>query len=425
MASSRRVLLVATTTGYQTEQFRQAAEALGIELTLASDRCHVLPDPWGDQAIAVRFEPGKETLRDAVAAVKARGPFQGIAAVGDRASLLAAQLAEAFKLPYHSAAAAAVAHDKYAFCQALSGAGLPTPWFRRLRLDADVQAEAGALQFPCVLKPLMLSASRGVIRANNAAEFGAAFERIRRLLETPGIRQRKEPSADWILVEGYISGREYALEGWMASGVLQRFVLFDKPDPLEGPFFEESVYLAPSRLETEQRALIWDMVEAAARAAGLGPGPIHAEIRLDGANAYVLEIAARSIGGYCGRMLRFTRSGAPPTVSLEQVLLRGALGEPLAAWQRETAAAGVMMIPIPGSGILERVEGVAEAAAVPGIEAVEITAKSGEPLQALPEGATYLGFIFARSVTPQAAEQALRSAHAKLRIEMRQALPVA
>ncbi|MGH9471806.1 MAG: ATP-grasp domain-containing protein [Terriglobales bacterium] len=425
MADRRRVLLVATTTGYQTEQFRQAALALGVDLTLATDRCHQLPDPWGDQAIPVRFEPGKEVLRDALTAVRARGPFQGIAAVGDRAAVLAAQLAETLKLPFHSAAAAAVARNKFAFRQALSDAGLPTPWFRRFRLDADPRTAAGGLQFPCVLKPLMLSASRGVIRANNAAEFAAAFERVRRLLESPAIRQWKDPNADWILVEGFISGREFALDGWMAAGVLQRFVLFDKPDPLEGPFFEETVYLAPSRLEVEQRALIWDMVEAAARAAGLCSGPIHAEIRLDGSNAYVLEIAARSVGGYCGRVLRFTRPGQPQTVSLEQVLLRGALGEPLSAWQRETSAAGVMMIPIPGSGILEQVRGVAQAAAVPGIETVEITAKPGEPLQALPEGATYLGFIFSRSATPAAVEQALRTAHAKLQVEMRQALPVA
>ncbi|MGH9466276.1 MAG: ATP-grasp domain-containing protein [Terriglobales bacterium] len=422
---ARRVLLVATTTGYQTESFRRAADCVGIELTLANDSCHQLQDPWGDQAVPIRFNE----VKGALDLLRPQGPFAGIVASGDRAAVMAAKLAAGLKLPFHPVEAVELCHDKLRFRAAMAGADLPTPWVQKFKLDADAAAAAAAVRYPCVLKPAILSGSRGVIRADDPSTFVAAFRRIGQLLATPAIRQWKEPAGDLILAEGYIPGTEYALEGWMASGELRRFALFDKPDALAGPFFEETIYVTPSRLATEQRAMIWDMVEAAARTAGLGPGPIHAEIRLDGDTAYVLEIAPRSIGGLCGRTLRFGR--APGTgadgrlISLEELLLRGAVGEPVAPWQREDRAAGVMMIPIPQSGVLEDVTGVEQARAVPGVEAIEITAKKGQPLQALPEGACYLGFIFARSVTPQTVEQALRNAHAALHVHMRESLPVA
>ena len=426
MGAGKHVLLVAATTGYQAESFRRAAEGLGVRITLATDRCHKLPDPWGDNAIAVRFEDPKAALEG----VKQRGPYDGIVAAGDRAAVLAAAVAAALKLNFHSPGAAALCHNKFAFKQVIAGAGLPAPWVKRFEADKDNPAAAAAgVQFPCVLKPVLLSGSRGVIRANNADEFAVAFERIRQLLARPEIQQWKDDNARWILAEGYVPGSEFALEGWMEAGELRRFALFDKPDKLAGPFFEESVYVTPSRQGVEQRALIWDMVEAAARAAGLGPGPIHAEIRLDGDTAYVLEVAARPIGGLCSRALRFRRGGdgaaaAGSWASLEELLLRAALGEALTPWQREERAAGVMMIPIGHSGVMEEVEGIEAARRVPGIEAVEITAKPGEPLMALPEGASYLGFIFARTVTPELAEVALRDAHAKLSVRWRQALPV-
>src|SRR6185437_1683950 len=312
------------------------------------------------EAVPIRFDNAKAAL----GALKPLGPFQGITAVGDRAAVLAAQVAPGLGVRFHSAGAAAVCHDKFEFKQVVAAADLPTPWFERYKADASPAPIAAASKYPCVLKPLILSGSRGVIRCNDAAEFVAAFQRIRTLLATPAIQQWQDPGAKWIQAEGYIEGREFALEGWMAAGIVQRFALFDKPEPLEGPYFEESLYVTPSRLDTEKRALIWDMVEAAAGAAGTGARP--------------------------------AADGATPLISLEELLLRAALGQPPGGWERETAASGVMMIPIPGGGVLDQVEGVEEARQVGGIEAVEITAKAGEPLLPLPAGATYLGFIFAR-----------------------------
>ena len=433
MPSAPRVLLVAPTTGYQVARFQAAAASAGVELILATDCCHQLEATRAQEAVPIRFDNAKAAL----GALKPLGPFQGITAVGDRAAVLAAQVAPGLGVRFHSAGAAAVCHDKFEFKQVVAAADLPTPWFERYKADASPAPIAAASKYPCVLKPLILSGSRGVIRCNDAAEFVAAFQRIRTLLATPAIQQWQDPGAKWIQAEGYIEGREFALEGWMAAGIVQRFALFDKPEPLEGPYFEESLYVTPSRLDTEKRALIWDMVEAAARAAGLGPGPIHAEIRLGpGGRVYVLEVAARPIGGQCARALRFRRAGAAgtgarpaadgatPLISLEELLLRAALGQPPGGWERETAASGVMMIPIPGGGVLDQVEGVEEARQVGGIEAVEITAKAGEPLLPLPAGATYLGFIFARAGTPDTVEAALRTAHGKLKITMREALPV-
>lgn len=424
MAPAPHILLVSATTGYQVQRFRDEAAALGWRLTLATDRCDHLDDPWGDQAVPVRFEDPAAARKQ----VRARAPFDGVAACGDRAAVLAARLAEGLGLAFHSVQAAQRCHDKFAFKQTLAAAGLPLPWFRRQPLRAHAAALASAVEYPCVLKPLILSGSRGVIRANDPAEFVAAFARIRRMLESPAIQQCQEPNSAWIQIEGYIPGTEFALDGWMAEGHLQVFALFDKPDPLEGPYFEENLYVTPSRLPADQQDRIRTTIEAAARAAGLGPGPIHAEVRADfqessRAPVYVLEIAARSIGGLCGRALRFQGPGGT-TASLEELLMRGALGERMGAWGREPEGAGVMMIPIPRSGVLAEVDGIEAAAQVPGIETIEITAKTNQPLLVLPEGTTYLGFIFARGGSAAAVEQALRAAHARLRIAMRDTLPV-
>jgi biotin carboxylase len=391
-----KLLLVAETTGYQIRVFAEAASRLGAEVTLATDRCHVMEDPWGDRAVAVKF--GR--MAESVEVLRGRR-FDGIAAVGDRPAVLAAHVAEALGLRFHPAAAARACHDKLWARELYARAGMRVPRF----FEAGSADDADRVPYPCVLKPVGLSASRGVIRADNAAGFRAAYARIRRMGEHR------------IQVEDYIPGREFAVEGIVTRGRLQVLALFDKPDPLEGPYFEETIYTTPSREpEHVQRELV-RTVEAAVRALGLRDGPVHAELRYNREGAWMLETHARPIGGLCGRSLRF--DGGMP---LEELILRHALGEDVSGQRREEQAAGVMMIPIPKGGVYQDVEGLDRAAAVPGIEDVVITAKQGQRLVPLPEGASYPGFLFARADSAAAVERALRAAHAELHFRIATAL---
>lgn len=411
-AESKRVLLLATTTGYQIRSFGDAAAKLGVRLVFASDRCDQLEDPWWDQAIPVRFHDEARSV-EAVVGACAEAPPDGIVAVGDRPVVLAAQLARAFGLPGHPPEAAAASRNKLLTRRALRAAGLPTPWFEMVPADADVPALARRVRYPAVVKPLALSGSRGVMRVDDETQCRAAFDRLHALLQSPDVREERDAAHDQVVIEAFIPGVEYALEGLLDRGALRVLALFDKPDPLDGPVFEETLYLTPSAAPGDVQRGIVDAVTAAARALGLEHGPIHAECRVDGSTVYVLEVAARPIGGLCSRALRFQQSG--DLVSLEELLLRHATGEDVSDCVRETVASGVMMIPIPRRGIYRRVDGVEAARAVGGVEDVQITAKPDVRLVPLPEARSYLGFIFARGDTPARVERALRTAHARLR----------
>ncbi len=397
----KRVLLVAATTGYQVREFGEAARLLGVELVLATDRCHIMENPWGDQAAPVRFEdpePGIEAL-------VARGPFDGILAVGDRPACVAAQAAERLGLRFHPADAARAAANKLLARERFRAFGMPVPDFRRMPL---AEASTATARFPCVLKPLDSSASRGVIRANNLDEFRAAAARIARMQDGD------------IVVEDYIPGREFALEGIVTAGKLQTLALFDKPDPLEGPFFEETIYVTPSLQTDEIQRRIRETAQAAVTALGLTDGPVHAEMRVNGQGVWILEAAARPIGGLCARVLRL---GAP-YFTLEQLLLRHALGEDVSGAALAAGSHGVMMIPIPQSGVYRGVRGLEEARKVPGVEDIVITAKEGQELIPLPEGSTYLGFLFVRAASSALAQNALREAHQRLEFDLAATLPV-
>ena len=415
-----RVLLLSHTTGYQLRAFNDAAEALGIELVFATDRCHKLDDPWQDRAIPVRFHELGASV-DAIVARARQYPVDGVIAVGDRPVVLAAHAAEALRLPWHSTEGAVASTDKRRSRAALAAAGLPSPRFA-MRDARGAISDSGFATFPCVLKPLGLSGSRGVIRANDAGEFDAAFERIRALLARSQVRAARMGLEDQILVEQYIDGREFAVEGVLTGGVLQVFAIFDKPDPLEGPFFEETIYVTPSREPAAAQGRISEHVQQAGRALGLSHGPIHAECRVTvEGTVYVLEVAARPIGGLCSRVLTFGGAGG---ASLEEVLLRHAVGESTAEFTREDAAAAVMMIPIPSRGMYKGLEGEADARAVPGVTDIRITAKVGQLLEPLPDAGSYLGFIFARGDTPSAAEASVRAAHQKLAFAVSRELTV-
>lgn len=291
----------------------------------------------------------------------------------------------------------------------LADAGIPSPRFDLTSIDADPTEAASRVNFPCVLKPLCLSASRGVIRANDKEEFAKAFRRIVHILESPDVKARKDARAQQILVEDFIPGIEVALEGILIQGHLKVLAIFDKPDPLDGPFFEETLYITPSRLPITVQKDIISCTAQIADALGLREGPVHAELRVNDAGAWIIEIAARSIGGLCARTLRFGTG-----ISLEELIIRHAIGMEVESLQRERQPAGVMMIPIPHAGILREVRGKKEAEQVSGIEEITISIPIGQEVLPLPEGASYLGFIFARGDTPESVEASLREAHRRL-----------
>ena len=384
----------------------EAARRLGVDLTVASEEPSTFEASRPDALLTLDFSHPAKAANQA-RAFAARYPVDGVLGVDDDTVVVAAEIAHALGLAGNSVAAAEAARDKYRQRELMGRHGVPIPWFQLHRLDEDIDALARTVAYPCVVKPLRLSASRGVIRANGPHEFAAAVRRLAAILAQPDAAACAD--ADAFLVEGYIPGVEVALEGLLTSGALHVLALFDKPDPLEGPFFEETIYATPSQLpETTQQAL-GDAAALAAHAIGLTRGPIHAELRWNEKGPWLIELAARPIGGRCSAALRFQDGAA-----LEDVVIREALGLPLGSLMREDRAAGVMMIPVPGAGILREVRGVADARAVPGVEDVVITAHRGQTLVPWPEGSRYPGFIFARAAESADVVTALRTAHRRL-----------
>jgi biotin carboxylase len=411
----KRVLLLATTTGYQIRSFGEAAERLGVRLVFASDRCDRLEDPWWDGAIPVRFHDMSLSIEAVVASCRGRASDDkpaGVIAVGDRPTLLAAHVSAALGLPGNPPAATETSRNKLAARRAFASAGLLTPRFEVVSISEALPRRT-SLPYPVVVKPLALSGSQGVIRADDDESLAHAMDRVSRLLRTTDIAIEREDAHEYVLIETFIPGREYAVEGVLTDGAFQVFTIFDKPDPLDGPFFEETIYVTPSRASAETQRAIGDEIASAIRILGLRHGPVHAECRVNDQGIYVLEVAARPIGGLCSKAIRFSAVDGS-LATLEEVLLRHALGERVDGYRGINRATGVMMIPIPRRGIYRGVSGVEKARRIPGIDDVIITAKPDSTLVPLPEGRSYLGFIFATSDAPASVEEALRCAHDSL-----------
>jgi biotin carboxylase len=406
-----RLLLLLPTTTYRTEAFVDAAHKLGVDLVCASERPSTLEELAPGTLLTLDFADPEGAAARVAEWSRGRALDAGVG-VDDHTTTVAAAIAHRLGLRANPVAAVAAARNKYEMRQCLAAAGVPVPRFRRLALKDDPFTAARGVAFPCVLKPLALSASRGVIRANTVDQFIAAFRRIGAILRRDDAAVSGD-AAEYLLAEQFVPGLEVALEGLLLGGTLHTLALFDKPDPLDGPFFEETIYVTPSRLpQAIQRRIIKVTAEAGA-ALGLREGPVHAELRVNDDGPWVIEVAARSIGGLCSRALRFGTG-----MSLEELILRHALGWTIDSLDRERRPAGVMMIPIPRAGRLQAVHGQEPAAAVEGIEEVAITAHLGQELVPLPEGWQYLGFIFARAETPEAVEKALREAHAHLHFDI-------
>ena len=400
-----RLLLVLPSATYRARDFLSAARDLGVAVTVASERRAAMSATMGERAMTVSLsDPARAA--EQISERARETPFAAIVGVDDQGVMAAALGAERLGLAHNPPAAVARTRDKAAMRRALADAHVPQPRFALLPAGIDVAAVAVHAGFPCVIKPLALSGSRGVIRADDGEQARAAAERIRAILAAAG-----EAADASLLLESYLPGEEVAVEGLLRGGRLEVLAVFDKPDPLDGPYFEETLYVTPSRLPAAVLGAVEATTARAADALGLREGPVHAELRVDGSQVSVLELAARSIGGLCSRALRF---GAG--ISLEQVILRHALGLGLDDVARESTASGVMMIPIPGAGVLGAVDGQEEARAVHGIAGLEITIARGGRVVPLPDGDRYLGFLFARGASAAAVEFSLRDAHARLRI---------
>lgn len=405
---TRRLLLLMTTASYRANAFLEAARHIGVQVVIGSER---------QQALAVANPAGHLTLEflapeiavRTIADFNKRYPINTVIAADDDGVVISAMAANALGLPHNPIEAVAAARNKFLTREVFAKTVVSSPRYAKFSVTENPEEIARHISFPCVIKPLSLSASRGVIRADDATQFAAAFIRVAAILRQPEVAGTAGDSSQHILVESFIPGKEVAVEGLLSKGQLKVLAIFDKPDPLDGPFFEETIYVTPSRHpESVQREII-DCTAKAVKALGLCDGPVHAELRINDQGAWILEIAPRSIGGLCSRTLRFGEG-----ISLEEMILRHALGLEVSAFEREHLAAGVIMIPIPCVGILREVRGIQEAKEVAGIEDIRITIPIGQTLVPLPEGKKYLGFIFARDESPVGVEAALREAHRRL-----------
>lgn len=400
----KRILLLMTTKTYRAGAFLDAAEKLGIPVTVGSEEAHLLADANPSGHLALDFHDLEQSTSD-ISEFAQQHPLNAIVSTDDDGVVLAAMASDALQLPHNPLGAVATARNKYETRRVLSKAGLLTPTFWRFEIDDDPLQVANVVTYPCVVKPLALSASRGVMRANNPDEFLTAFKRLQPILQETSFDPISD-AARQILVERFIPGDEVAVEGILVQNQFIPLAIFDKPDPLDGPFFEETIYVTPSRHPQSVQDDILNVTRKALAALGLVNGPVHVELRLNEAGAWILEVAPRSIGGYCSRTLRFGKD-----TSLEALILQQALGQALVSTEMTTPASGVMMIPVPSRGILCDVEGFREAESVRDIDEIRLTIPAGQMVVPLPEGSQYLGFIFARADSPEDVESALRQAH--------------
>jgi biotin carboxylase len=401
-----RVLLLIPSRTYRTHDFMAAANRLGIEVVVGSEHRPALAALMEGRHLRLELANVSGSTERIVAFAKER-PLDAVVAVDDAGTLVAAAASQALALPHNSLESVGTTRDKARMRERFQLAGLPTPRFLTASIDDDPAELAGAIRYPSVVKPLDLSASQGVIKVESATMLPDVFRRVARIVASC----RRDGTGGRLLIEDFIPGEEVAVEALLRRGQLEVLAIFDKPDPLDGPYFEETIYVTPSRYSTEVQAKIVTATSRAAAALGLSEGPIHAELRLNRDGIWMLEVAARSIGGLCSRTLRFG-SG----ITLEELILRHAAGLPIPAHERERQAAGVMMLPIPSAGVLRKVDGQADAKQVSGIDGLVITIPPGEALVPLPEGDRYLGFMFAHAQTPDSVEAALREAHSRLHV---------
>jgi len=405
-----RVLIIIPTTSYRAHDFMMAARRLDIEVIIGSEHRQALSKLLPDSSLALNLRKPESSI-ETIKELAKRKPLSAIIGVDEETVVLASMANEALGLPGNSSASAKATRNKYLMRQRMSEAGLLNPKFHAFPIDSNPKKIGAEIEYPSVLKPTFLSASQGVIRVNSQDEFPPTWERLLKILASPSVKKKNVEADQQILVENYIPGTEVAVEGMLMDGEFKLLAIFDKPDPMEGPYFIETIYVTPSRYPQNIQKEIIQTTTGAARALGLTTGPVHSEMRINDGGIWMLEIAARSIGGICARALRFDDE-----MSLEELILRHTIGEDIHQIEREENAAGVMMMPVLKSGILEEVKNVEKAKQISGIEEIVISIATEQKIEPLPFGSKYLGFIFARGYSPESVENSIRQAYAKLEV---------
>jgi biotin carboxylase len=404
-----RVLLLVPSASYRVADFLEAARTLGVDVVIGGDEAHALQELMGAGTLQVPLED-PEAAAEAIVAHDSHTPLDAVVAIDDRGTVAAALASQRLGLRHNRPEAVAATRDKLTMRLRLAGAEVPQPAFAPLAADAgrhEVAAVVETIGLPCVVKPTTLSGSQGVLRADTVEDAVAVVERVRRISTAAGCEDDQP-----LLVERFVPGPEVAVEGLLTDGDLTVLAVFDKPDPLDGPAFEETIYVTPSRLSASDIEAVVTATAGACRGLGLVEGPVHAEIRVSRGRASVIEVAARTIGGLCARTLSFATGQ-----TLEQLVIAQALGRTLGTTRRQARASGVLMIPIAQAGILEGVGGRDRALGVPGVTDVQITITVGGRVVPVPEGDRYLGFVFARGSTPADVESSLR--HAQVLLDVR------
>ncbi len=398
-----RAVVVLPSTTYRAHDFVSAAESLGIDLVVASEN----PPPFdmGDRYLHIDCSD-PQGAADSITALGDETAFDGVVAADDAGVMIASLAGTTLGLAANTPDAARTTRDKLLLRNRLATTEVPQPRFAVLEpTRSSAEKAPNAVGFPLVVKPLSRSASQGVIRVDRPQDLSPTVERVRHIIGDRRHSQR-------LLLEAYLPGDEVAVEGIIGNGELMVLAIFDKPDTSEGPSFPETILVTPSRLSDENQQECIRVAEAALRGLGLTHGPVHIELKIHNGRASVLEVAARSIGGLCSRSLNFGLMGT----TLESLILRNAVGMDKPELRREQHASGVLMIPIPRSGILNSIEGIDQARTIPNITGVDITINVGSDVLAPPEGDRYLGFVFARADAPQTVETALRKAKSTISV---------
>lgn len=398
------VLIIAPYASYRIHPFIKAATELSAKVIIASEGRFALTFA-GAKGVNIKFQNSDEAIK-ALIDISITENINAVIGTDDGSVLLANEIAARLNLPHNNPQSILASRSKALAREMLSDGAVNIPEYFVLDLDQPLAGQIESITYPCVVKPVNLSMSRGVIRANNINELLAACTRVEAIL----VQESKTDISRTLLVERFIAGQEIALEGILYNGVLQVLAIFDKPDLMDGPYFEETYYTTPSRLSSDKQLEIVRTISAACQAMGLHEGPVHAECRINNDGVWVLELAARTIGGMCSRLFEFATGQ-----SLEAIVINHALGHKLKLPEKRPAA-GVMMIPTPKAGILRRVEGLSAAKKIKHVDEVVISVREGYELMPLPEGASYLGFIFSTAPSPAEAENALRQAYAELKI---------